>query len=159
MNMKKMTFILTLLVTASLALQAQLPKEEVEFFQSIFGMEKKAVVQGFVSLNDEQQANFWSLYDEYETARKAHGQKRLTLLAKYVDNYLELDDAKTEQIMKEMMALGKEYNSLINKYYKRIKKANGIKVAAQFYQIETYFQSAIRLALMEEIPFIGEFDF
>jgi hypothetical protein len=32
------------------------------------------------------------------------------------------------------------------------------KAAAQFYQLEIYFQSAVRLSIMEQIPFIGEFE-
>lgn len=58
--------------------------------------------------------------------------------------------------MKEKIALGKEYNKLITKYYKSINKACGVKAEAQFYQLETYFQSTIRLTIMEEILFIGE---
>ena len=60
--------------------------------------------------------------------------------------------------MKEMIALGTEYNKLIAKYYKSIKKECDIKSAGQFYQLEIYFQSAIRLTIMEQIPFIGELD-
>jgi len=31
-------------------------------------------------------------------------------------------------------------------------------VAAQFFQLESYFMSQIRATIMEEIPYIGEFD-
>ena len=47
---------------------------------------------------------------------------------------------------------------LIKKYYKSMKKAAGVKTAAQFYQIENYFASAVSVILTEQIPFIGEFD-
>lgn len=158
-TMKRVSLLFSLIIAISFSAFAQSNKEEVELFQSVFGMEKKAVVQGFINLEGNEASAFWTVYDEYETARKAHGQKRIKLLTKYVEGYLEFDDAKTEGIMKEMMALGKEYNNLIQKYYKRVKKTSGAKVGAQFFQIESYFQSVIRLALMEEIPFIGEFDF
>lgn len=90
--------------------------------------------------------------------RKLHGQKRIDLLVKYANEYQTLNDEKTEQLIKEMITLGNEYNKLILKYYKSIKKSSGIKTASQFYQLEVYFQSAIRLSIMEQIPFIGEFE-
>ena len=77
---------------------------------------------------------------------------------KYAEEYETLNDETTEQLIKEMITLGNEYNKLIQKYYKSIKKASGIKSAAQFYQLEVYFQSAVRLSIMEMIPFIGEFE-
>lgn len=156
--MKKISLVISILFLTVVTAFSQSNKEEVELYQSIFGMEKKVVVQEFIKLEGEKETAFWSLYDEYETARKSHGQKRLTLLNKYVESYLELDDIKTEEIMKEMISLGKDYNKLIAKYYKSIKKECGIKSAGQFYQLEIYFQSAIRLTIMEQIPFLGELD-
>jgi hypothetical protein len=49
-------------------------------------------------------------------------------------------------------------DKLLDKYYKKIKKASVSKVAAQFFQLESYFLSEIRSAIMQEIPYIGEFD-
>jgi hypothetical protein len=39
-----------------------------------------------------------------------------------------------------------------------VKKASGSKVAAQFYEIENYIISTIRLELLDNIPFFGELD-
>lgn len=156
--MKKI-LIAILVIFASLSmLNGQTAKEEIELFQSILGMEKKAAVAEVITLSGEEGTVFWNLYDNYESERKVHGQKRIDLLVKYANEYLTLNDEKMEQLIKEMMALGNEYNKLILKYYKSIKKSSGIKTAAQFYQLEVYFQSAIRMSIMEQIPFIGEFE-
>jgi F0F1-type ATP synthase delta subunit len=156
--MKKITLFFSLLFAFTLFSNAQSNKEEVEYIQSIFGMEKKAIVAEFIKLDGEAATSFWALYDQYETERKAHGQERISLLNKYVEQYDSLNDASTEAIMAEIITMGADYNKLINKYYKSIKKTSGIKPAAQFLQIESYFQSVIRLKIFENIPFIGEFD-
>lgn len=156
--MKKLIALAYFLVATTITVFSQTNKEEIELYQSIFGMEKKAVVTEFIKLDGEKATAFWTLYDQYETARKLQGQKRINLLDKYAENYLELDDAKTEDMLNEMISLGTTYNKLIAKYYKSIKKQCGVKSAGQFYQLEIYFQSAIRLTLMEQIPLIGEFD-
>ena len=156
--MKKLNLIMVFLFVSVLTVFAQSNKEEIELYQSVFGAEKKATVAEFIQLEGEAGTAFWSLYDTYETARKVHGQKRLVLLEKYVENYEDLGEEKTKEIMKEMISLADAYNKLIKKYHKSISKACGAKAGAQFYQLETYFQSGIRMTLMEEIPFIGELD-
>jgi len=149
------TVIFFLAITATFA---QSNKEEIEFYQSIFGMEKKAIVSDFVSLEGEAATEFWTLYDAYEVERKANGQKRVEILDKYTTNYLELDDESTDALIAEAMKVRDTKNKLIKKYYKSMKKASGVKAAAQFYQLENYFASAVSITLTEQIPFIGEFD-
>ncbi len=136
--------------------QAQSNKEETDFFQSIFGMAKKEVVADFLKI--ESTNSFWALYDEYETKRKELGKERLNVLSDYVENYDKLTDAKYDEVVASMISLRKSNDKLIDTYYKKIKKASGSKVAAQFFQLENYFLSEIRSTIMEEIPYIGEFD-
>jgi len=45
----------------------------------------------------------------------------------------------------------------MDQYYKKIRKSSGLKVAAQFFQVESYILLQTRNAIFEEIPFIGEF--
>lgn len=136
--------------------KAQSAKEETDFIQSIFGMEKKAVVADFLQI--ENSNPFWALYDEYETERKELGVKRWDALINYAENYDELTDDNYDEIIATMISLRKSNDKLADKYYKKIKKVSGAKVAAQFFQLEAYFLSQIRAAIMEEIPYIGEFD-
>ncbi len=138
------------------SLKAQSSKEETDFYQSIFGMAKKEVVAGFLQI--ESSNPFWALYDEYETARKELGKNRLDALNAYVENYDKMDEAKYDETISKMISLRDSNDKLLDKYYKKIKKASGSKVAAQFFQLESYFLSQIRATIMEEIPYIGEFD-
>jgi hypothetical protein len=152
--MKKLLVIAALFVSA--AGFAQSNKEDVDFIQSIYGKEKKIIVSDFIKLEGAQKDAFWKIYDEYETERKELGKKRVALLERYANSYMTLDDATTDQLTKDMMALGIKTDKLINTYYGKIKKASGVKAAAQFVQLETYFLSVIRAAIFENIPFIGE---
>ena len=113
---------------------------------------------GFIQLEGAQKDAFWITYDEYETKRKALGKKRIDLLHKYVDGYATLDDATTDNMIKEMISLQGQTDKLIATYYDKVKKGSGVKAAAQFYQFENYILAAIRSAIMENIPLIGEPD-
>ncbi|MCJ7757729.1 MAG: hypothetical protein MUP24_06240 [Gillisia sp.] len=153
---KKSVLALGFLIVVSNFSLAQSYQEEIDMYQAVFGMEKKAMTLEF--LNNEGDAAFWTLYDEYEVERKLLGQKRLQLLQNYADNYGEMTDEKTDQLMKSMMTQKKSLDKLIDKYYKKIKKSSGSKIAAQFYQLENYILSAIRLKILENIQFFNEFD-
>lgn len=152
--MKKLLFLL--FACSAFTAFAQSNKEDVDFIQSIYGKEKKAIVAEFIKLEAGQKDAFWKVYDEYEVKRKELGQKRVALLERYANNYLNLDDAATSQIIKETAALGLQTDKLVSTYHKKLEKVAGAKAAAQFFQLESYFLSAIRTAIFESIPFIGE---
>lgn len=135
---------------------AQSNTEEIDFIQSIFGMEKKTVVAEFLKLDSTDP--FWSLYDEYELKRKELGKKRINLLSRYVDNYTTLGNDDYDDIIKNMISLRKSTDKLLDSYYAKVKKVSGSKTAAQFFQIEGYILIEIRSAIMEGIPYIGQFD-
>jgi hypothetical protein len=154
--MKKLISIAILLFAVSSVVVSQVPQEEIDYYQSIFGMEKKMVVAAFLDL--EEESAFWPIYDEYEQARKELGQKRFQLIIDYAENYNNLTDEKTDELVKTNQAVRNGTTKLINKYYKKVKKASGSKTAAQFYQIENYFITAITAQIYSSIPLIGELE-
>jgi hypothetical protein len=154
--MKKIILAAVFMTTMTFMASSQTNTEEIDYIQSIFGMAKKSIVQGFIDLESFPEDEFWQLYDEYESARKEFGKKRLKLLDSYANDYMTMDDEKTDEIIKSMTIQKKNLDKLIVKYYKKMKKSVGSKPAAQFYQLENYFLSAIRLTILENIPFIGE---
>jgi len=155
--MKKL-FITGIFISCACLAFAQSNKEEIDLVQSAFGMEKKTMAAEFISLEGPAKDAFWIAYDEYETKRKELGKKRIALLDKYVEGYATLNDETTDGIIKEIIDLQGETDKLITTYYNKIKKASGVKAAAQFYQFEYFILSKIRVMLMENIPLIGEFD-
>lgn len=153
--MKKITLLMTLMVMAILSF-GQTNSEEIDLVQAAFGMEKKVVVANFVQLNEFQEAPFWLLYEQYEVARKENGKKRIQLLEQYAAQYNTMTDEQAEEWMKEVIKLSAATEKLIVTYYKKIKKDTSPIVATQFYQIENYILTAIRMEILEAVPFLGE---
>jgi hypothetical protein len=150
--MKKITLLLVALLTFGGILTAQSSKEELDLMQAAFGMEKKAMVSDFVRVDPAQKDAFWKLYDEYETARKSLGVKRVELLEKYADNYDKLTIEFADSWSKEVLDLTKKNDALLVTYFNKIKKATNSVVALQFYQVESYILAGIRLSVLEELP-------
>ena len=155
--MKSVIMVIGLLIMPLVSFSQATP-EEVDLYQSIFGMEKRAMYENFLQLEGEAATGFWSLYDEYEEKRKAYGKDRLKLLNDYAENYSSLTDEKTDQLVADAIALNNNLNKIIAQYHKKIRKVAGSKVAAQFYQLDNYVLGSIRIEMMEAIPFIGELE-
>ena len=155
--MKKIILLLTTVIVVT-GINAQSNKEDVEIIQGLYGKEKKEITASFIELEGTKKTEFWKLYDEYETSRKALGKKRIALLEKYAKEYETNDDKKIDAMMKEIFSLQTQTDKLIVTYYEKIKLKSGVKAAAQFSQLEAYLLSQIRAALLEEIPFFGALD-
>ena len=150
--MKKGTLLLLALFTFAFV-NAQSSKEEIDLMQAAFGMDKKAVVAEFVKVDAAQKDAFWKLYDEYETARKDLGKKRIELLNKYAENFDKLTNEFADSWTKEVLTLSEKTDALLVSYYNKVKKATNPVVALQFYQIEGYILSVVRASILEAIPF------
>jgi hypothetical protein len=148
--MKKVTLLLFALVMFASA-NAQM-KEEVDLMQAAFGMEKKAMVSEFIQVDPAQKDAFWALYDAYETERKEFGKTRIQLLEQYAEKWETLTNEEADQWTAEVIKLGNSTDKLVLSYYKKIKKATNPVVALQFYQIENYILSGIRLSILEGLP-------
>ena len=149
--MKKITLLFAAFFIVALG-NAQSTKEEVDLMQASFGMEKKAMVAEFVQVDPAQKDAFWKLYDEYETQRMALGQERIQLLSDYTAKYNKLTNEQAEAWTKSVIELGKETDKLMFTYYDKIKKVTNPIVALQFYQVESYILSGIRVSLLESLP-------
>jgi hypothetical protein len=136
----------------------QTPGDEMQMFQTMFGMAKREVVSEFVKIDDTKTTEFWKLYDEYETSRKQIGQKKFVVLNNYVKNYSKLAPPEIDKIIQDVIQLSTTQDKLIASYYNKIKKEISITTAAQFYQIEWYLQSQVRTNILESIPMIGELE-
>jgi hypothetical protein len=151
--MKKYIVIISALFMASFA-SAQSNKEEVDFMQAAFGMDKKAAVAEFVKPSPAQKDAFWKLYDEYETQRKELGKQRITLLEQYANQYKTMTSEQADAWTKKVMDLQKKTDGLITTYYGKVKAVTDGIVALQFYQMENYILSVIRAQVLEQVPFV-----
>jgi len=129
-------------------------KEEVDLVQAAFGMEKKSIVADFVQLTEAQKDAFWALYDEYETQRKEYGKERIDLLKQYAEQYTTMTSEQADTWTKKVMDLQIKTDKLISTYYEKVKKMSDGVVATQFYQIENYILSMIRMQILQEVPFL-----
>ena len=155
--MKKMILIAICIVFA-VASKAQSNTDEIALMQSAFGMTKQEMVKDFMKLSDTESAKFWTLYDEYEAARKEMGKKRIANIEDYANNYDKLSNEKATELMNKSFAIQSEFAKLQQKTFKKMSKEVSPLRAAQFTQLESFIENSIRTEILDAIPLIGEFD-
>lgn len=151
--MKKYILIVAIAFLTSVA-YTQSYTEEVDLMQAAFGMAKKDLVSAFVQPSVSQADAFWALYDEYETARKELGKERIALLEQFAKQYANMTAEQADAFTTSALALQKKTDKLIATYYKKVKGISDALVATQFYQVESYILTGIRMELLSEIPFV-----
>ena len=150
--------LLTLLLAPFLSIQAQVSDEDIDYIQSIFGEERREIYEEFIQAEGTAATEFWRLYDDYEGRLLTMGKKRFELLDQYADNYDNHTPEQLDQLMRNIIQQKSNVDKLINGYYKKIRKASGPKVAAQFWQMENYILAVTRTVIMDAVPFIGELE-
>lgn len=157
--MKKAILFVVLLASATvLKAQQQPTPDEIQLIQSAYGMEKRAIVEQYMKISEGEKTNFWKIYEEYEVARKAYGQKRVKNIVDYANNYATLTDEKAAELAKASLANQMEFTKLQQSTFGKMSKAITAKRAAQFMQLESYLETIIRLKISDGIPFIGELE-
>lgn len=133
---------------------AQSNKEEIDYIQSIYGMEKKSLVADFMDLDAAKADAFWTLYDEYEVSRKELGRKRIELLNQYAETYNNMSSETADKWMSEVIKLSSSTEKLLVSYYKKIKKVTDPVTALKFWHVESYILNSIRQSISSDLPFV-----
>jgi hypothetical protein len=155
--MKKMLTLVSVLFFLSAS--AQVTQDDVNLVQAMYGKDKRDLMDAYMKFSDTAKANkFWRIYDKYEAERKKLGQQYFAIIQDYADNYEKLTDAKADQLVMRMSANNLGFENLYKKYYAQLKPAVGSLKASQFLQLENYLRSAVKINIMDHIPFIGEID-
>lgn len=153
--MKKLFLLSALLISTILFAQST---DDVILVQSLYGKSKGDIIKDYLNLAEPQATAFQAVYDNYEAERKALGQKKIQLINDYAVNYDKITDEKADELAKNNLKNNVDFEKLLSKAYGKAKKAIGPINAAKFIQLEQYFQTTIRSAVQDEIPFIGELE-
>ncbi len=151
------TFIVAVvLVGASLASQAQISKEELAIVKGIFGMDKREIVTTTIKMTQSDSLKFWPVFDQYENERKALSLARIKLVHAFVSQYPDFTDEEINELMEGAIELEANQLKLMETYYYKFKKVAAAMVAGQWLQVESYINLAVKLAVQEKLPFIGD---
>jgi len=154
--MKYLYLLISTLTILTSSVYSQVNNTEIEYIQSKFGKDKKAIIADYVQLKTSD--SFWDIYAKYEIKRKEIGRDRFNLTLYYANNQSAFSNGDLEKEIEKFISIKNDTDELIEDYYKIIKRKSGVKVASKFYMIERYFQNIVRINYMKQIPFMNELE-
>lgn len=154
-NQIVVAFVIAIL-SGSLVTTAQESKDEIQLVQTMWGMQKRDIINQYMKFTDEESAKFSPIYEAYSNEYKSLGAERINMMADYAANYATLTNEKADQLVQSLLKNNAAIDKLQLKYYNKIKKEISALRAAQFMQVELYIQTMVRAELQSNIPMIGE---
>ena len=154
-----------LCLVMSSALQAQEPTVKVvrirpnldtEKLQYILSTERKQVFERNMNLNEEQSEIFWGVYHRYEKEKEQLEANRLRLLGTYIEKYTTLTNDDVMKIVKQSGENQRADLALRQKYFHIYSKKLDPMTAARFLQLDDIVGMVTRLAILGNLPLIGE---
>lgn len=129
---------------------AQKVDDSLRYAESIWSMEKKAMILEAMDLTEAEKAAFWPVYQSYSNAIQYLDMEYIRLLT-YADE-ADLTDKKsgavTETLLMNELLLAKTRKQ----YFRKFRKALTAAQASRFMQLDNDFRTMIRLQMQKESP-------
>jgi hypothetical protein len=126
--------------------------EEMRLTREEINNTRQALVTRAMDLTPGEMQRFWPLYREYRLAASKVGDRVITLITTYADNYQNLTDQTADKLLTEFVRIEEARARLKAQYLPKFKKVLPPKKVARFYQIENKLDTALLAEMTEAIP-------
>jgi len=130
------------------------PDKYLELLRSDLRTTKVEILTEALDLSEAQAAAFWPIYREYDAELATLGDRRVSLVKRFVDQYGTMVDADAATFAKDWFTLQKDRLKLREKYFGKIAKVTSNMIAARFIQVENTLGMLIDLQIAAEAPLI-----
>jgi hypothetical protein len=139
---------------AEKAQTAEEMREEIRLTREVINNERQALVTYAMDLTPSEMQRFWPLYHEYRVAMSKVGDRIVTLITTYADNYQNLTDPVADKLLTEFVRIEEQRARLKAQYLPKFKKVLPAQKVVRFYQIENKLDTVLLAELAESIPLV-----
>lgn len=132
------------------------PVLDTELLEYILSHQRAEVFERTMALDSKQGDAFWNVFDQYEQEKEELDGKRLRLLGTYISKHHTLSGEEATSIMEQSAANQQADLTLRQKYFKLMSQHVSPMVAARFAQLDDLIGMATRLAILGNVPLIGD---
>lgn len=143
-----LTFLLLSAILCS-GVFAQQVDDSLRYAESIWSMQKKAMILEQMDLTEADKSAFWPVYESYANAIQYLDMEYIRLLNYTAEDLTEKKAASlTENMLMNELLLAKTRKQ----YYRKFKKALTPAQAGKFMQIDNNFRTMLRIQMQKESP-------
>lgn len=121
----------------------------MRYAESIWSMEKKALILEEMNLTEAEKSAFWPVYESYANAVQYLDMEYIRLLTYSGQDLTEKKSASlTEHMLMNELLLAKTRKQ----YFKKFKKALSPAQAGKFMQLDNDFRTLVRIQMQKQSP-------
>ena len=131
-------------------------QKKIELTRASVQADRKAIVNQYMNLTEEESQKFWPLYEEYRSQAVKLDDRFAKLILDYSVNYNNqtVSDEQAEQMLSDYLTLEQEELDLRNNYVTKFQEIlPGIKVT-RYFQLENKMDAVIDFDLAGNIPLV-----
>jgi hypothetical protein len=114
--------------------------------------QRKEIITELMQLDNEDAAEFWPIFEQYDRELTKIGDGRLELIVEYARNYENLTNDQADALMSKAFELEAQRAQLKKKYFDKMKVVLSATQATRFFLIENQIQHIIDLQISSELP-------
>ena len=123
--------------------------DSLRYAESIWSMEKKAMILDELDLTEAEKSAFWPVYESYASAIQYIDMEYIRLLTMRDQDLSDKQSASlTEHMLMNELLLAKARKQ----YYRKFKKALTPALASKFMQLDNDFRTMLRIQMQKESP-------
>ena len=108
-----------------------LSDSDIQLLRSDVQAEKNDIITHTMAFTDQESAAFWPIYRDYARDQQVIGDDRSKLIKDYADNYDTLDDAKADDLAKQMFSIDSQNHYVAGRLLAKIRKGPGRKASSE----------------------------
>lgn len=124
----------------------------IKLLRSDVRKSRSQVMGQVMNLDASQAAVFWPIYKQFEADGTKWGDRMLSLVKKYTENYDHMTNDLADQLATELLALDQQRTEVKRQYYEKFKKALDPITAARFLQVENQLEHVMALQVASQLP-------
>jgi hypothetical protein len=129
-------------------------RADIELLRSDVRADKAKIIAAMMQLDDKDAAVFWPIYRDYESELAKLYDEKVAGILDYADHYLQMTDAKADDLATRALQWEDQRTDLKKKYYASFKKALSPIKAARFLQVENQLLMLVDLQVASSLPII-----
>jgi hypothetical protein len=128
---------------------------DLEKAKSQLQRERETIFIEALQLPTSQSAVFHPIYVKFNKEKRILDDLLISLFINYGNNYQHLNRQLMNKFVKQSESYQKRELSVRKKYYQLLSNAISVEVGAQFYEVDDFISTSLRLNILTGLPFTG----
>jgi hypothetical protein len=125
-----------------------------DLLKSEISKERATLIRKAMPLKEREAKLFWPIYAEYEKELNELRSRQFSLIKEYIDNYDDLSEKKTFELLKNSLESQQGRVDLDKKYYELLTTEINPKTAVRFFQVNDQIELMLRLQIWSQLPLV-----